>query len=116
MQNQHDNEKHNTSASQEAPSFFDKPKNVNIILYSFYIICALLVGFDFIVHRHIYVSFEEIPAFYAIYGFVACVVLVVLAKLMRLVLMRKETYYDDRLDETAHNNTDDVDLRAGDKQ
>lgn len=75
-------------------TFFDKPRNVDIILKVFYVICALLVIFDFVVHRHIYVSFEEIPAFYAIYGFVACVVLVVLAKLMRKVLMRDETYYD----------------------
>lgn len=80
-------------------SFFDKPKNVSIILYSFYAICALLVALDFVVHRHIYLDFEKIPAFYAIYGFVACVLLVVLAKLMRLVLMRDETYYDARDDE-----------------
>jgi hypothetical protein len=80
-------------------SFFDKPKNVSIILYVFYAVCVVLVALDFVVHRHIYLDFEKIPTFYAIYGFVACVVLVVLAKLMRLVLMRKETYYDQRLDE-----------------
>lgn len=80
-------------------SFFDKPKNVSIILYVFYAVCILLVALDFVVHRHIYLDFEKIPTFYAIYGFVACVVLVVLAKLMRLVLMRDETYYDQRLDE-----------------
>lgn len=80
-------------------SFFDKEKNVKIILNSFYAICALLVLLDFVVHRHIYVDFEKIPAFYAIYGFVACVLLVVLAKLMRVVLMRPEDYYDDKSDE-----------------
>lgn len=80
--------------NQDENTFFDKPKNVDIILKVFYVICALLVILDFVVHRHIYVSFEEIPAFYAIYGFVACVVLVVLAKVMRKVLMREETYYD----------------------
>lgn len=83
------------------PSFFDKPKNVKIIIYSFYVVCVILVALDFVIHRHIYLDFEKIPAFYAIYGFVACVVLVVLAKLMRLVLMRDETYYDQRADE-AH--------------
>ena len=39
------------------------------------------------------------PAIYAIYGFVACVVLVVLAKIMRKGLMRDEHYYDARVDE-----------------
>jgi hypothetical protein len=77
-----------------APSFFDNPKNVRWILRIFYLLCIVLVALDFIVHRHIYLYFEEIPAFYAIYGFIACVVLVVLAKLMRLVLMRDEHYYD----------------------
>jgi hypothetical protein len=40
-------------------------------------------------------GWEKIPAFYAIYGFVACVVLVVIAKRMRKVVIRKENYYDE---------------------
>ncbi len=40
-------------------------------------------------------AWENIPAFYAMYGFVACVLLVVLAKWMRKVVMRKEEYYDE---------------------
>jgi len=79
--------------------FFDKPQNVTLILRGFYVICILLVVADFVVHRHIYLRFEEIPAFYAIYGFVACVVLVVIAKEMRKIFMKDETYYDDREDE-----------------
>lgn len=75
--------------------FFDKPANVKRFLTGFYIICGLLVVADFFVHRHIGFSWEEIPAFYAIYGFVACVVLVVLAKEMRKFVMRKEDYYDE---------------------
>jgi len=38
--------------------------------------------------------FEALWGFYAIYGFVACVVLVLLAKEMRKILMRDEDYYD----------------------
>lgn len=80
--------------AQDDISFFDKPKNIKLIINGFYVICAILVLLDFVVHRHIYLDFEKIPAFYAIYGFVACVVLVVLAKLMRIGLMRDEEYYD----------------------
>ncbi|MDH5445474.1 MAG: hypothetical protein OEY52_07940 [Gammaproteobacteria bacterium] len=79
----------------EKQYFFDKPKNVNRVLYGFYVICGLLVIADFIVHRHIGLDWERIPAFYAMYGFVACVLLVVLAKLMRKLVMRKEDYYDE---------------------
>ncbi len=83
-------------AEQDKSSgFFDKPENIKKMLNVFYVICALLVITDFIVHRHIYHDWENIPAFYAIYGFVGCVVLVVVAKEMRKFLMRKEDYYDE---------------------
>ena len=74
---------------------FDKPENVSRLLNGFYAICVILVIADFIFHRHIGFGWEEIPAFYAIYGFVACVVLVVIAKKMRKIVMRKEDYYDE---------------------
>ena len=74
---------------------FDNPKNVERLLKGFYVICILLVIADFIIHRHITMGWENIPAFYAIYGFIACVVLVVIAKWMRKVIMRKENYYDE---------------------
>jgi len=74
---------------------FDNPRNVERLLYGFYAICIILVAADFIIHRHITMEWEKIPAFYAIYGFIACVLLVIVAKLMRKVLMRKENYYDE---------------------
>jgi len=74
---------------------FDKPKNVSRLLNGFYVICILLVIADFILHRHIGFTWEKIPAFYAVYGFTACVVLVVIAKWMRKIVMRKENYYDE---------------------
>lgn len=87
------------SNTQREVTFFDQPRNIALILKTFYALCIILVLLDFFVHRHIYVYFETIPAFYAIYGFVACVVLVVLAKIMRKGLMRDEHYYDVRIDE-----------------
>ena len=89
----------NASNTKREVTFFDQPRNVALILKTFYALCIILVLLDFFVHRHIYVYFETIPAFYAIYGFVACVVLVVLAKIMRKGLMRDEHYYDARVDE-----------------
>lgn len=74
---------------------FDNPRNVERLLKGFYAICILLVIADFIIHRHTTMVWEKIPAFYAIYGFTACVVLVIVAKLMRKVVMRKENYYDE---------------------
>lgn len=83
------------SEQHESIGFFDKPENIRKMLKVFYVICGLLVVADFIVHRHIYHDWEKIPAFYAIYGFVGCVVLVIIAKELRKVLMRGEDYYDE---------------------
>lgn len=80
---------------QDSNGWFDKSENVSKMLKVFYVLCALLVIADFIVHRHIYHSWENIPAFYAIYGFVGCSLLVFVAKWMRTFLMRKEDYYDE---------------------
>ena len=79
----------------EPSGFFDKPENVSKLLKVFYVICAVLVAADFAVQRHIYHDWEKIPAFYAIYGFVGCVILVIIAKEMRKFLMRGEDYYDE---------------------
>jgi hypothetical protein len=78
----------------EKQYLFDKPENVTRLLRGFYIICAALFLVDFALHRHISVDWEKIPAFYALFGFVACVVLVLIAREMRKVVMRKEDYYD----------------------
>lgn len=80
---------------QEPDGFFDKPENIRKMLKVFYVICGLLVVADFVVHRHVYHDWENIPAFYAIYGFVGCTILVLIAKEMRKVLMRGEDYYDE---------------------
>lgn len=89
------------SDDREKLHFFDKPENVRMVLRVFYALCAVLVAADFVFHRHVYHDWENLPAFYAIFGFVACVVLVLLATQMRKVLMRGEDYYDEGHDRDA---------------
>ena len=79
----------------ERNHFFDDPANVKKVLRVFYVICAVLLLADFAVHRHVYHEWEGLWGFYALYGFVACVLLVLIAKEMRKLLMRAEDYYDD---------------------
>ena len=73
---------------------FDDPRNVKRVLSVLYVVCAGLVLIDFVHHRHVIHSWEILWGFYAIYGFVACVALVLIAKEMRKLLMRSEDYYD----------------------
>jgi len=78
----------------EKTYLFDNPRNVSRLLLGFYVICGVLFLADFVAHRHTTHPWEGITGFYAFYGFVACVVLVLIAKEMRKVFMRKEDYYD----------------------
>ena len=80
-------------------SGLDDPRTVRNILRVFYVICAGLFLLDFIVTRDIEHHLESWPAFYAVFGFVGCVVLVFAAKWMRVLLMRDENYYEDQLDD-----------------
>lgn len=74
--------------------FLDNPRNINILLYILYGCCIVLFALDFIHHRHLVHPWEGLIGFYAVYGFVGCVVLVLVAKWMRTFLMRDEDYYD----------------------
>ncbi|HKJ77228.1 MAG TPA: hypothetical protein VKA64_08485 [Gammaproteobacteria bacterium] len=80
--------------SDEKQHLFDKPENVRRLLRVFYAICAGLLAADLIIHRHTLFSWEGFWGFYPIYGFVACVLLVLIAKEMRKAVMRSEDYYD----------------------
>ena len=84
--------------------FFDNPKNTKWVMNIFYACCVLVVVLDFVINRHVYHSWENLPAFYPLYGFVGCVVLVVIARWMRTFLMRSEDYYDDESTQQAANN------------
>ncbi len=79
----------------EKKYLFDKPENVQRLLYFLYICCALLLALDFVIHRHVMHSWENLWGFYPLYGFVGCVVLVLVATWMRTFLMRPENYYAD---------------------
>jgi hypothetical protein len=79
----------------EKKHVFDDPKNVRLLLRIFYICCVVLFLADAVYHRHAVHPWESLFGFYALYGFGACVLLVLIAKEMRKVLMRREDYYDD---------------------
>jgi hypothetical protein len=80
---------------QEKQHVFDKPRNVKRVIYALVAVCVISFGLDFVIHRHVDHAWENVPGFYAIYGFVACVLLVLIAKEMRKIVMRKEDHYDD---------------------
>jgi hypothetical protein len=75
---------------------FDKPENVKRLLIIFFIASAAVLLIDLVYHRHSVFAWEDYFGFYAVFGFVACVVLVIVSKyILRPLTMRKEEYYDD---------------------
>jgi hypothetical protein len=73
---------------------FDNPRNVRRVRYALYIVCALSLAAEIFIYRHVDHPWEALPGFYSLYGFAACVILVLVAKELRKVLMRGEDYYD----------------------
>lgn len=80
---------------QSRPYLFDNPRNVKILLGCFYGSLVILLIIELFLHKHPHFGWEAWPEFYAVYGFVACVVLVVVAKyILRPLVKRREDYYD----------------------
>ncbi len=79
----------------EKKYLFDNPKNVKILLGCFYASLVVLLLVEFLLHKHPHFGWEAWPEFFAVYGFVACVVLVIVAKyFLRPLVKRNEDYYD----------------------
>ena len=79
----------------EKKHLFDNPKNVKRLLMIFYALLGVLLAIEFFIHKHTYFTWEEWHGFYAVYGFVACVCLVLVSKyVLRPLVKRRESYYD----------------------
>lgn len=78
----------------DQPDWLDKPENVQRIIYALCAACALFALLDLIAPRKSAFYFDAWPGFYAGFGFICCVGLVLAAKLLRRLVMRREDYYD----------------------
>jgi hypothetical protein len=71
-----------------------RPDTIRKLWIGTVVILVLTVVPDFFVEPHPYFGFDGLPAFSAVYGFGACVAMVLLSKALGFVLKRKDTYYD----------------------
>lgn len=78
----------------EGKGWADKAENRAFVRRVLYVACALLVIADFVVHRHVVAAIENVPAFYALYGFLALVGVVMAARGLRMLVKRDEDYYE----------------------
>jgi hypothetical protein len=74
--------------------WLDSPANVDRLVRGFYAVCGMLLLLDLFIPKHGAIAIEHLFCFYAFFGFLACVALVLVAKQLRRVIMRPEDYYD----------------------
>ncbi|MGD8319309.1 MAG: hypothetical protein PVJ02_02605 [Gemmatimonadota bacterium] len=80
----------------QQPGVWDRRENRNRLFMVLYVVSAVLVALDLLVHRHTEHPWEHVVEFYPLYGFVGIVILVLAAKGLRRLVMRPEDYYDAR--------------------
>lgn len=81
---------------KDARRWLDEPRNVTRIVYGLATLCGLALLADFGYTKNPHFAAEGWHGFYAIYGFVVSVGLVLGAKQLRRLLKRDEDYYEPR--------------------
>ena len=72
-----------------------RPRTIRRLWQIFIAILVLTVLAELAVESHPHFAVERLFGFYALYGFLSCAVLIVIAKALGLVLKRRDTYYDE---------------------
>lgn len=73
--------------------WLDDPRNVKRVWRWFLALLAATVAAEFLVAPSPHFEVESLPAFNAVYGFLACAAMVLAAKALGAVLKRPDTYY-----------------------
>jgi len=82
---------------QRMVNYLGNPANIRQHKITLFIILIVVVIADFLVPReHAVFLWDKIPGWSALYGFVSCVLIIVVSKFLgHDWLMKKEDYYDD---------------------
>lgn len=86
--------------SNEPTPWFLQPRNVRRVIVGLFVACSFFLALDIVFalvgyDKHPYFQWEQWPGFYAVFGFVACVLLVLVSRyLLRPLVMRDEDYYE----------------------
>lgn len=71
---------------------------LQLVIRISYVLLALLVVWDvlFVSKEHAHTAVEHLPGFWAVFGFVACVLIIIVSKWYgHLGIMTREDYYDN---------------------
>lgn len=80
---------------KRTPHWLVRRSTITLLWIVFAVVLAITVGAETIADRHGYFALDGMLGFNAWYGFGACVIMILLAKLLGAVLKRRDDYYDD---------------------
>jgi len=83
--------------SKKQDHWLARPENLKWLWSIFVAILAATVIAELFIERHGYFGLDQLFAFNAWFGFLACVALVAFAKVLGTLLKRSDTYYDSEL-------------------
>lgn len=72
-----------------------RPRTIRRLWIGFAVVLSLLVLADALIHPHATFGIDGTFGFYAWYGLLACMAMVLLAKALGVLLKRPDTFYDD---------------------
>lgn len=72
-----------------------RPGTIRILWIVFAVILILTVVPDFVIHQHDDFGIEGTFGFYAWYGLLTCIGMIVASKVLSIFLKRPDSYYDD---------------------
>lgn len=75
-------------------TFFDPPRNRRMVRWALFGMCSVLLILGLFIEAHGELYWEKAPNFFAAYGLLSCVSLILIAKLLRKIVRREEHYYD----------------------
>lgn len=78
----------------EATHWLVRPATIRGLWIAFIAVLAATVAAGFAVDMHPHFEVERWPAFFAVFGFLGCVAMVLGAKLLGFLLKRPDDYYD----------------------
>lgn len=76
--------------------FLEKKETIRFLWILLYASCALTLIPEFFIERHPHFGFDRFFGFYAILGFLSCIILILIAKFGGIFLKKSPDYYDKK--------------------
>jgi len=86
--------------NNQQPHWLMRQKNIRKLWFGFMTILATSLIAGLFVHQHEHFGIEQSFGFFAWYGFITCVGMVLFAKLLGVFLKRSENYYQTNQTDT----------------